>query len=63
MTVGSKIGVGTFGDVYSAVLNGEKVAVKKFLKQKVTDNVMLELRTESAILWYINKRYKLYIID
>eukprot|EP00026_Physarum_polycephalum_P001102 Phypoly_transcript_01103.p1 GENE.Phypoly_transcript_01103~~Phypoly_transcript_01103.p1 ORF type:complete len:774 (+),score=173.32 Phypoly_transcript_01103:1162-3483(+) len=50
MTIGSKIGVGTFGDVFSAVFNGEKVAVKKFLKQKVTDNVLLELRTESAIL-------------
>jgi len=50
MTIGSKVGVGTFGDVYSAILSGEKVAVKKFLKQKVTDNVMLELRTESAIL-------------
>jgi serine/threonine protein kinase/ABC-type branched-subunit amino acid transport system substrate-binding protein len=50
MTVGSKIGVGTFGDVFSAVYNGEKVAVKKFLKQRVTDNVLLELRTESAIL-------------
>jgi serine/threonine protein kinase/ABC-type branched-subunit amino acid transport system substrate-binding protein len=50
LTVGSKIGVGTFGDVFSAIYNGEKVAVKKFLKQKVTDNVLLELRTESAIL-------------
>lgn len=50
MTIGSKIGVGTFGDVFSAVYQGEKVAVKKFLKQRVTDNVLLELRTESAIL-------------
>lgn len=50
ITIGSKIGVGTFGDVFSAVYSGEKVAVKKFLKQRVTDNVLLELRTESAIL-------------
>lgn len=50
LTIGSKIGVGTFGDVFSAIYQGEKVAVKKFLKQKVADNVMLELRTESAIL-------------
>lgn len=50
ITIGSKIGVGTFGDVFSAVYTGEKVAVKKFLKQRVTDNVLLELRTESAIL-------------
>jgi len=50
--VGPEIGTGSFGKVYSAEYNGQKVAVKTFLKRKVTDDAILEMRLESAILKY-----------
>ena len=50
--MGPEIGVGSFGHVYSGELNGQKVAVKTFLKRKVSDNTILDMRLESAILRY-----------
>lgn len=46
------IGTGSFGDVYAGLWKDQKVAVKQFMKQKVTDEVLLEMRTESGILRY-----------
>lgn len=50
--LGSVIGTGAFGDVFSAVYANRKVAVKKFVKQAVTSALMLEMRTECSILRY-----------
>jgi serine/threonine protein kinase len=44
------IGTGSFGDVFAGAWKGQKVAIKQFMKQKVTDEVLLEMRTESGIL-------------
>jgi len=44
------IGTGSFGDVFSGSWKGQQVAVKLFMKQKVTEEVLLEMRTESGIL-------------
>lgn len=50
MQLGEVIGTGSFGDVYEGAWKGQPVAVKQFMKQKVTDEVLLEMRTESGIL-------------
>ena len=44
------IGKGNFGEVYAAQWNGHTVAAKKFVQQKVSGQLMLEMRTECAIL-------------
>jgi len=50
LTVSGVIGSGSFGTVHAGIFMGKKVAVKFFLKQKVNDNAILEMRTESAML-------------
>lgn len=44
------IGNGSFGDVFAGTWKQQQVAVKQFMKQKVTDEILLEMRTESGIL-------------
>ena len=44
--------MGTYGDVHSATWRGKKVAVKKFLRQHVGENALLEMRMEGGILRY-----------
>jgi hypothetical protein len=46
------IGTGSFGDVYAASWSSKKVAAKKFIRQKITSQLVLEIRTECAILRY-----------
>lgn len=53
ITTEELIGNGTFGDVYSGRYRGRKVAIKKFVRQKVTGQLTLEIRTECAILRYL----------
>jgi len=45
-----KIGQGSFGEVYKAKWKGNDVAVKIFFRQQSHDNILLELRKESAIM-------------
>lgn len=51
-TFGAVIGSGSFGDVHSGTWNNKKVAIKKFLRQKLNHQVFLEIQTECAILRY-----------
>jgi len=44
------IGTGTFGDVYSATYKYRRVAAKKFVRQKLNGPLLLEMRTECAVL-------------
>jgi serine/threonine protein kinase len=52
------IGTGSFGDVFVGTWKGQRVAIKQFMKQKVTDEILLEMRTESGILRYHQKIFK-----
>jgi serine/threonine protein kinase len=42
--------MGSYGLVYKAKWKGVDVAVKKFIKQKLTEKRMLEIRAEAAFL-------------
>lgn len=48
------IGKGVFGEVYAATCKGKQVAAKKFVQQKITTKLILEVRTECAILRKLN---------
>ncbi|AVL94173.1 putative serine/threonine protein kinase receptor [Megavirus vitis] len=48
--IGKQIGYGSYGLVYQGEWKGINVAVKKFVKQKLDENQMLEFRAEMAFL-------------
>ncbi|KAL6047965.1 Serine/threonine protein kinase, catalytic domain containing protein, variant 2 [Balamuthia mandrillaris] len=50
LQLGPQIGVGSYGIVYKAKWKGVDVAVKKFIKQKLSEKRMLEFRAEMAFL-------------
>lgn len=47
-----KVGMGSFGEVSHGYWRGQNVAVKQFIRQRVTDVALLELRAESGVLRY-----------
>ncbi|AQN68650.1 protein tyrosine kinase (PTK) family protein [Saudi moumouvirus] len=48
--MGKQIGQGSYGIVYNGKWKGVEVAVKKFVKQKLTEKQMLDFRAEVALL-------------
>ncbi|AVL95162.1 putative serine/threonine protein kinase receptor [Moumouvirus australiensis] len=48
--IGKQIGQGSYGTVYSGKWKGVEVAVKKFVKQKLSEKQMLDFRAEVALL-------------
>jgi len=50
LELGKQIGMGSYGVVYRAKWKGVDVAVKKFIKQKLSERSMLEFRAETAFL-------------
>lgn len=48
--LGKQIGMGSYGLVYHAKWKGVDVAVKKFIKQKMNERRLLEIRAEAALL-------------
>ncbi|RLN11290.1 serine/threonine-protein kinase EDR1-like [Panicum miliaceum] len=49
LTLGERVGLGSFGEVYRGEWHGTEVAVKKFLQQDISSDALEEFRTE--ILW------------
>lgn len=50
LTLRVQLGMGTYGLVYKAKWKGVNVAVKRFIKQKMDERLMLEFRSEAAML-------------
>eukprot|EP00026_Physarum_polycephalum_P000640 Phypoly_transcript_00641.p1 GENE.Phypoly_transcript_00641~~Phypoly_transcript_00641.p1 ORF type:complete len:1297 (+),score=194.44 Phypoly_transcript_00641:293-4183(+) len=50
LKIDSAVGAGAYGTVHSGEYQGKKVAIKKFINQKVKENALLDMRAESAIL-------------
>ncbi|CAA7043158.1 unnamed protein product [Microthlaspi erraticum] len=50
ITVGERIGLGSYGEVYRGDWHGTEVAVKKFLDQDVTGEALEEFRSEVRIM-------------
>ncbi|ELR14073.1 protein kinase domain containing protein [Acanthamoeba castellanii str. Neff] len=50
LALGEQVGTGSYGLVYMAKWKGVEVAVKRFIKQKLTERLMLEFRAEVAFL-------------
>nr|UDO47406.1 ser/thr kinase [Pandoravirus massiliensis] len=48
--LGRQVGVGSYGVVYRAVWKGVDVAVKRFIRQKLDERSMLDLRAETALM-------------
>jgi len=48
--LGKKIGSGSFGEVFKATWRGTTIAVKRFYRQKATEQTLLELRKESVLM-------------
>lgn len=48
--LGKQIGMGSYGLVYKGKWKGIDVAVKKFIKQKMSEKRLLEIRAEAAML-------------
>jgi serine/threonine protein kinase len=48
--VGKQVGIGSYGVVYRGRWKGVDVAVKRFIKQKLDERLMLEFRAEMAFL-------------
>jgi hypothetical protein len=46
ITVGERIGLGSYGEVYRGDWHGTEVAVKKFLDQDLTGEALEEFRSE-----------------
>ncbi|XP_062228548.1 probable serine/threonine-protein kinase SIS8 isoform X3 [Phragmites australis] len=53
ITLGDRVGLGSFGEVYRGEWHGTEVAVKKFLQQDISSDALEELRTETVI-WMQN---------
>ncbi|GJN29210.1 hypothetical protein PR202_gb17409 [Eleusine coracana subsp. coracana] len=50
ITLGERVGLGSFGEVYRGEWHGTEVAVKKFLQQDITSDALEEFRTEVRIM-------------
>ncbi|XP_077225178.1 putative serine/threonine-protein kinase SIS8 [Tasmannia lanceolata] len=50
LQIGERIGLGSYGEVYSADLNGTEVAVKKFLDQDFSGDALEQFRCEIKIM-------------
>uniref|UniRef100_J3LH04 non-specific serine/threonine protein kinase n=1 Tax=Oryza brachyantha TaxID=4533 RepID=J3LH04_ORYBR len=50
ITIGERIGLGSFGEVYRGEWHGTEVAVKKFLQQDISSDALEEFRTEVRII-------------
>ncbi|KAA8544988.1 hypothetical protein F0562_019795 [Nyssa sinensis] len=50
LVIGERIGLGSYGEVYRADLNGTEVAVKKFLDQDFSGDALDEFRREVRIM-------------
>nr|CAB3470115.1 unnamed protein product [Digitaria exilis] len=46
LTLGERVGLGSFGEVYRGEWHGTEVAVKKFLQQDISSDALEEFRTE-----------------
>jgi len=44
------VGTGSYGIVYRGSWKGVEVAVKRFIKQKLSEKLLLEFRSEMALL-------------
>jgi serine/threonine protein kinase len=52
--VGKQVGMGSYGLVHHGRWKGIEVAVKRFIKQKLTERRLLEFRAEMAFLSELN---------
>lgn len=50
LQVGERIGIGSYGEVYRADWNGTEVAVKKFLIQDLTGDVLVQFKCEAEMM-------------
>ncbi|RCV20969.1 hypothetical protein SETIT_4G101100v2 [Setaria italica] len=50
LTLGERVGLGSFGEVYRGEWHGTEVAVKKFLQQDISSDALEEFRTEFGIM-------------
>ncbi|KAL9230381.1 hypothetical protein vseg_005743 [Gypsophila vaccaria] len=50
LQIGERIGIGSFGEVYRADWNGTEVAVKKFLVQDLTSDVLVQIKCEAEMM-------------
>ncbi|KAK4277346.1 hypothetical protein QN277_015359 [Acacia crassicarpa] len=50
LDIGERIGIGSYGEVYHADLKGTEVAVKKFLNQDFSGDVLAQFRSEVEIM-------------
>ncbi|KMS95140.1 hypothetical protein BVRB_011980 [Beta vulgaris subsp. vulgaris] len=50
LQIGERIGIGSFGEVYRADWNGTEVAVKKFLVQDLTGDVLVQFKCEAEMM-------------
>ncbi|CAL5043622.1 unnamed protein product [Urochloa decumbens] len=50
LTLGERVGLGSFGEVYRGEWHGTEVAVKKFLQQDISSDALEEFRTEVGIM-------------
>lgn len=48
--IGERIGIGSYGEVYRADWNGTEVAVKKFLVQDLTGDVLIQFKCEAEMM-------------
>ncbi|XP_057957871.1 probable serine/threonine-protein kinase SIS8 [Malania oleifera] len=50
LQIGERIGIGSYGEVYHADLNGTEVAVKKFLDQDFSGEALVQFKCEVEIM-------------
>ncbi|KAG7941258.1 hypothetical protein I3843_16G030600 [Carya illinoinensis] len=50
LRIGDRIGIGSYGEVYLAELNGTEVAVKKFLDQDLSGDALVQVKCEVEIM-------------
>ncbi|CAO2818053.1 unnamed protein product [Amaranthus hypochondriacus] len=50
LQIGERIGIGSYGEVYRADWNGTEVAVKKFLLQDLTGDVLNQIKCEAEMM-------------
>jgi hypothetical protein len=56
--LGDQVGIGSYGAVYKGRRQGVALAVKKFIKQKLTERRMLEFRAEMAFLSELQPQHR-----
>ncbi|GMH06954.1 hypothetical protein Nepgr_008794 [Nepenthes gracilis] len=50
LQIGDRIGIGSYGEVYHADWNGTEVAVKKFLVQDISVDVLVQFKCEAEMM-------------